>query len=219
MVMPRLIVIDAIGALLVLIAWYVWFVRYNHRRALRVLHWVQAACAEKGRITRVCWAGPSRMLAEVRFPPHIFDQARVVIRLLPRPLPLNWAVSWWRKQKETLEFEADLIPAPRFRLEVHNHRWMGHNSRSAATQNWTISRPGPIVLTSKAKWDRELSPVISALMASRDRNFVRVQFSPESPHFSATLELDSLPKEASEAGWLDALRELAAGSSASRNSY
>jgi hypothetical protein len=54
-------------------------------------------------------------------------------------------------------------------------------------------------------------------MASRDRNFVTVRFSPKSPHFSVTLELESLPKEPSDAGWLEALRELAAGSSASKH--
>ena len=215
--MPRLIVIDAIGAVAVFVSWYIWFVRYNHRKALTVLHWVQRACAEKGRVTKVCWTGPSRLLAELRFPPHIFERARVVIRLVPRPLPLNWAISRWRRQKETLAFEADLYPAPKFKLEVHNHRWAGHNSQSAASKNWIISRPGPIVLTSRSKWDRELSPVIAALMASRDRNFVSVRFSPESPHFSAILELESLPKEATEAGWLEALRELAGGASASRH--
>lgn len=215
--MPRLIVIDAIGAIAVLVLWYLWFARYNRRKAIRVLNWVQTACAERGRITKVCWAGSSRLLAELRFPPHIFEHARVVVHLLPRSSPVYWAISRWRNQKETLAFEADLSAVPRFHLEVHNHRWSGHSRRSSSNRNWTISRPGPIVLTSRAKWDHELSPVISALLASRDRNFVTVRFSPHSPHFAATLELDSLPEQPDDAGWLETLRELATGSSTSRH--
>jgi hypothetical protein len=53
-------------------------------------------------------------------------------------------------------------------------------------------------------------------MASRERNFVTIRFSPDSPHFSATLEIDSLPEQPSDAGWLESLRELAAGASTSR---
>ncbi|MBV8891638.1 MAG: hypothetical protein JO266_06650, partial [Acidobacteria bacterium] len=195
--MPRLIVIDAIGALAVLIVWYFCFARYNRRKGIRVLNWVQTACAQRGKVTKVCWAGSSQLLAELRFPPHIFEHARVVVHLLPRSSPVNWAISRWRKQKETLAFEADLYAAPRFHLEVHNHRWSGHSQKFSPDREWTISRPGPIVLTSRAKWDHELSPVINSLMASRERNFVMVRFSPHSPHFAATLELDSLPEQAS----------------------
>jgi len=51
--MPRLIVIDGIGALTVVVLWYLWFARYNRRKAVRVLKWVQTACAERGRIHKV----------------------------------------------------------------------------------------------------------------------------------------------------------------------
>ncbi len=214
--MPRLIAIDASAAIAVLILWYIWFARHNRRKALLVLKWVQTACGERGRIAKVCWVGSSRLLAELRFPAHVFEHARVVIHLLPRPLPVSWAVGYWRKQKETLAFEADLYAPPRFSLEVHNHRWSGNSRRVSGEREWTISRPGPIVLTSRAKWDHELGPVITALMASRERNFVSVRFSPHSPHFSATLELGALPEPADDAGWLETLRELATGSSPSR---
>jgi hypothetical protein len=214
--MPRLIAIDVIGALTVIVLWYYSFARYNRQKAIRVLKWVQTACAERGRIHKVCWAGPSRLLAELRFPPHVFQHARVVVHLLPRPSMIHWAVSRWRKQKETLTFEADLYAPPRFQLEVHNHRWTGHSRKISGDRDWKISRPGPIVLTSRAKWDHELSPVVTALMASRDRNFVTVRFSQNSPHFAAILELDTLPEHADDAGWLETLRELATGSSTSR---
>ena len=85
-----------------------------------------------------------------------------------------------------------------------------------SSKNWIVSRPGPIVLTSRSKWGQELSPVINSLMASREKNFVTIRFSPESPHFSAILEIDSLGNEPADHSWLDALRELASGASTSR---
>jgi hypothetical protein len=214
--MGRFLVIDAAVAFAVLVFWYLWFSRVNRRKGLTVLQWVQAACAGRGRITRVRWQGSSRLLAELRFPPHIFDRARVIVRLVPRSVPVSWAVSRYRKQKETLAFEADLDTAPRFHLEVHNHRWSGHNSKAVDAKNWIVSRPGPILLTSRPKWGQELSPVITALMASRERNFVSIRFSPKSPHFSATLEIESLPDRQGAHEWLESLRELAAGASTSR---
>jgi hypothetical protein len=215
--MGRLLLIDVLGAVLILIGWYIAFWRYNRNKALGVLRWVQQACSGRGRITGISWAGSARLLAEVRFPPHMFDHARVVVRLLPRPMPVKWVLSSWRKEKETLSFEADLDTAPRFRLEVHNHRWTGHLTKSPPSGNWLVNRPGPVVLTSRSSWGQELSPVINALLASRERNFVAIRFSPESPHFSATLEIDSLPDQPSDAGWLESLRELAAGASTSRH--
>jgi hypothetical protein len=130
---------------------------------------------------------------------------------------VNWALSRWRRQKETLSFEADLDTAPRFGLEVHNYRWSGHHGKEAASaKNWLISRPGPIVLTSRTQWGKELNPVINALLASRERNFACIRFSPQSPHFSATLEIESLSDHPADSGFLKALRELAAGSFSSR---
>jgi len=214
--MGLVFLISVVAAIALLALWYLWFARYNRRKGTGVLRWVEAACAGRGRVTRVSWNGPARLLVEVRFPPHMFERARVVVRLLPRPWPVNWALSRWRQERETLAFEADLDSSPRFHLEVRNHRWAGPNSRSAESGNWLVSRPGPIVLTSRSVRGQEAGPVVHALMASREKNFVAIRFSPESPHFSATLELDSLPDGPPDAEWLQALRELAAGASTSR---
>lgn len=213
--MGRFLILDAVGAFTVLLLWYLWFARYNRRKGWRVLDWVQAACADRGRVSSTHWVGSSRLLADLRFS-HMFEHARVVVRLLPRAIPVNWALSRWRREKETLSFEADLDSPPRFHLEAHNHRWSGHNSASLASRNWIVSRPGPIVLTSRTRWGQELSPVINALLASRERNFISIRFSPNSPHFSATLEIDSLSDHPADAGFLETLRELASGASTSR---
>ncbi len=215
--MARFLIIDAAGAVVVLVIWYAWFAHYNRRKGSAVLQWVQTACSGRARLLSARWTGSTRLLAELRFPPHVFEHARVIIRLLPRPVPVNWALSRWRKQKETLSFEADLDTAPRFQLEVHNYRWSGHHGKSAtAAKNWFVSRPGPIVLTSRTHWEKELGPVINSLLASRERNFATVRFSPHSPHFSATVELEGLSDHPADSGFLQALRELATGSSTSR---
>ena len=218
--MGWVIAIDAAGALAFLVLWYLAFAHYNRRRGLGIIRWVQTACEGRGKVTGVCWRGSSRLLAELRFPPHMFERAHVIVRLLPRTIPVNWAISRWRREKETLAFEADLDTAPRFSLEVHNHRWSGHNSNTVSSivssREWIVSRPGPIVLTSRTKWGQELSPVINSLMASREKHFVTIRFSPQSPHFSAILEIDSIAKEPGDHGWLEALRELASGASTSR---
>jgi hypothetical protein len=215
--MARFLLIDAVSGFIVLVVWYLAFARYNRRKGSAVLQWVQTACSGRARVLSARWTGSTRLLAELRFPPHIFEHARVVIHLLPRPIPVNWALSRWRKQRETLCFEADLDTAPRFQLEVHNYRWSGHHGKNApAAKNWMVSRPGPIVLTSRSHWEKELNPVIGALLASREKNFSTVRFSPQSPHFRATLDIDALSDHPADAGFLKTLRELAAGSSASR---
>jgi hypothetical protein len=96
-----------------------------------------------------------------------------------------------------------------------NHRWCGHNAGKADdSRTWEISRPGPVVLTTRAKWTQELTPVVNALMASREHNFLKVRFRPDSPNFSATIDLETLADPEAASGFLTVLRELAAGASA-----
>ena len=59
--------------------------------------------------------------------------------------------------------------------------------------------------------------MMSALVASRDCDFLSVAFRRTTPHFSATVPLASLAPEAqTESDLFDVLRELAAGASTSR---
>src|SRR5690348_5729583 len=129
--MVRFLIIDAVAGLVVLALWYAAFLRYNRRKGLAVLQWVQTACSGRARVLSARWTGSTSLLADLRFPPHIFEHARVIVHLLPRPVPVNWALSRWRKERETLSFEADLDTAPRFHLEVHNYRWSCHHGKNA----------------------------------------------------------------------------------------
>ncbi len=131
--MGRFILIDVAVALALFSLWYAWFVRYNRRRAGNVLQWVQAACLGKGRIVDLRWqASSSRLKATLNLSSRWFEDARLTIRLLPRPLPVQWALSRWRQQQETLTFEANMGFPPGFHLDVIRHRWAGHSGAKSS---------------------------------------------------------------------------------------
>jgi len=226
----RFILIDVIAALALSCLWYAWFVRYNRRRAADVLQWVQAACLGKGRVVDLRWqASSSRLKATLHLSSRWFEDARLTIRLLPRPLPVQWALSRWRQQQETLTFEANMGFPPGFHLDVIRHRWSGHSGakssgtkdpwseNSTGTRAWTITRPGPVILTTKEDWPVELSPVVNALASWRDKDFVGVRFNSKSPHFTATVALENLSDQKAAAALLGLFRELAASSSAKQH--
>ena len=233
--MGRFILIDVIVAFALLALWYAWFIRYNRRRAADVLKWVQAACLGKGRVANLRWqASSSRLKATLHLSSRWFEDAHLTIRLLPRALPVQWAMSRWRQQQETLTFEANMGFPPGFHLDVIRHRWSGRTGAkdsgakdrglkdaglrdSSRARAWTISRPGPVILTTKEDWPVELSPVVNALASWRDKNFVGVRFNSTSPHFTATVALENLSDQKAAAALLGLFRELAASSSAKQH--
>lgn len=218
--MGRFILIDVVVAVAVSLAWYACFLRYNRRRASDVLQWVQSACLGKGRVADLRWqASSTRLKATLHLSSRWFEEAHVTIRLLPRPLPVQWALSRWRRQQETLTFEADMGFPPGFHLDVVRHRWSGHSGTKTTkgTRTWNISRPGPVILTTKEDWPIELSPVVNALANWRDKDFVGVRFNSKSPHFTATVALENLTDQKAAASLLGLFRELAASSSAKQH--
>ena len=219
--MGRFFLIDLSAAAVGLMLWYGWFVTYNRRRGAALLHWVQAACLGKGRVLEPRWkAGSTQLRATLRLSSRWFEDARITVRLQPRPFPLQWFLSRWRKQAETLTFEADMGFPPGFHLEVIRRRWSGHSSKTKTgpdARTWTLSRPGPVVLTTKDDWPPELTPVINALGNWRDKDFLNVRFNRTSPHFTATVALASLSDENTAAQVLSLFRELAMSSSAKQH--
>jgi hypothetical protein len=214
----RVILIDAVSAVALVGLWYFCLASYNHRRGAKALRWVEVACSNRGRLIEARWFGASRVQAHLQFASHWFENARVTIKLLPRPLPIQWLLSSWQKQRETLTFEADLDCAPGIRLEVLRHRWLTHtdNKLVRKSRDWTVVRPGPVVLTTCTEWKQELPPVINTLMTSRGHSLLTVRLRPESPHLAATIDLEALSDEHAAAGFLGVLRDLAAGASTHR---
>jgi hypothetical protein len=215
----RLIAIAALCAIAVDVAWFLVFSRFNRRKGILVLRWVEAACATRGRVLDTKWLSKSCLQAHVSFAAQWFENARVTIKLLPRPILIQWMVCLWRRQRETVTFEADLDDTPTFHLEISRHRWLTQKPKeiSSPTRNWTLSRPGPVVLTTRTEWTHELTPVVNTLMTSRGHNLLTVRFRPDSPNLSATIPLDALSDEETTAAFLSVLRDLAAGASASRH--
>ncbi|MDQ1408229.1 MAG: hypothetical protein QOG55_3858 [Acidobacteriaceae bacterium] len=217
--MVRLIAIDAVCASTMVVLWYLLFSRYNRRKGTLVLRWVEAACATRGRVVDMKWLSTSRLQVHLSFAAHWFENARVTIKLLPRPIPIQWILCLWRRQRETVTFEADLDDTPTFHLEITRHRWLTQKPKEVTNpaRNWTLSRPGPVVLTTRTEWTHELTPVVNTLMTSRGHNLLTVRFRPDSPHLAATIPLEALSDEQTTAAFLSVLKDLAAGSSASRH--
>lgn len=218
--MGRLLAIDAFCAVTAVALWYFLFSAYNRRKGAAALRWVESACAGRGRILDARWLNSSRLYARLVFASRSFENARLIMKFRPRALPLQWFLSCWRKQKETLTFEADLGGSPQFHLEVVRHRWCAHSRGSGMRRRddreWEVYEPGPVILTTKTHWKDDPVAELNALMAVRHQEVLQVRFRPESPQFSATIKLDALDDPRTAANFLSTLRELAAGASAHR---
>ena len=207
----------AVGTVLVL-AWYLWFRGRNRRQSMQVLERIKTAFAGHAQILGVRWTGASRFSVRLRVLSTLFQHASVLVELHPRELPPSWIWSRLRQRQETLTFEADLECAPAFNLEVRNHRWCGRTRGFPRDQRGiALEHCGPFVLTTRHDWQREITTMMTALVASRDCDFLTVSFHRSSPHFSATVPLNSLsPESQCEAEIFDVLSELASCASASR---
>jgi hypothetical protein len=207
----------AFGTVLMLV-WYLWFRRRNRHKSIQVLQRIKTAFAGHAQIIGVRWTGASRLSVRLRVLSSLFQHASVLVELYPREFPPNWIWSRLRKRQETLTFEADLECPPAFNLEVHNHRWSGRTRSFPRDQRqMAIEHCGPFILTTRNDWQREITTMMTALVASRDCDFLTVSFRRTSPHFSASVPLNSLsPESQCEAEIFDVLRELASCASASR---
>ncbi len=216
--MVGVIAIDVVvGAALILI-WYLYFVRYNQRKSVQVLRRIQSAVAGHAQILAVRWTGASRFSVRLRVLSSLFQHASILVQLHPRELPLSGLGTRFRKRQETLTFAADLEFPPSFNLEVHNQRWCGRTRRFPKDQQrLALEHCGPFVLTTRNDWQREITSMMTALVASRDCDFLSVSFRRSSPHFSATVPLNSLsPDSECESEMFEVLRELAACALTSR---
>jgi len=143
-----------------------------------------------------------------------------MVELAPREVPLRWLLNRMRSQKqETLTFQADLDLAPSFGLEVASQRWFARSSSRLKLESphWQFEQASPFLLTSRHEWLREIAGIMNSLLAARDRDFLSVAFRRNSPHFSATVPLESIsPASTGAAQVFNVLRELATEASTQR---
>jgi hypothetical protein len=197
--------------------WHVAFAQYNRRQALRVLRWIESSLTGHGHVAGLTWVSSSQFCVPLRLKSQVFQQPRVRVQLTPRTIPFFWLRHRWRKERESLIFEADLDNTPAFDLQVFNHRWCGRTRRNLNPdpKGWLFDCSGPFLVSSRAEWGKEVTGMMNAVLNTRDREFYNVRFRSTSPHFTATVPLESISPTAQNRGHVfAAFGELAAEASA-----
>ena len=203
--------------LLLLLSWYYGCMAAARRRAIVILRQLELALAGEGHVTALEWTSDSCFRASLRLGSRLFRHAGVMVEMAPRQVP--W--KWWRYVhnggEETLTFLADLDDAPGFELRVENQRWYGKPRRRQLLEerDWEMVACPRMVLSSRSEWSHEIASMVNGLLATRHQEVARVRFANQSPHFSATFGLRSLPLLAEQRpSVVDCLRELARQASA-----
>ncbi len=212
------VLISSILAILIVSVWYGWFLRFNRRRALRVLRWLEGTLAAHGQISGVEWISPSRVRARLNLSGSAFRQPSLDVHLAPRQMPLKWALWGWRRRKETLTFEANLTSPPRFSMEIGRTRCTGITRRGMRdTEHWPTYTVATLFISNQPEWEPEISGRIAGVVSTREFEFTGVAFQPRAPQFSVMLSLqEALKHPSGELAIFDGIRELAEGSSPSR---
>jgi hypothetical protein len=198
--------------------WYWVACRHNHKRAKQVLRWIESALGGQGQATGVRWIAQSRFKVPLRLNYGAFHRASVLVHLVPREMPLRWALSRLNGQRDVLIFQADLDLPPAFSLHVHNFRWYARSGKQSPpdTGAWSFEHTGPFVISTRMTWQKEVSCAMSSLARDNHREFLDISFQRASPHFSATLPLEAIAPGSPIRGCMfETMRELAASSSTS----
>src|SRR5262249_10871067 len=133
-----------------------------------------------------------------------------------RELPLRWLRECRAGRLDSLTFRADLDYTPHFDFHVLNRRWFAGTRRRLPQESsrWQLDHAEPVVFATR-KWQREVSILVNALLSSRQQELLALSFRRKSPHFSATIPLDSVnPGMNSGTSVFTLLREIAAEASA-----
>jgi hypothetical protein len=212
------LVISLIAAVALCLAWYAVSVRCKHRKAREVLRWIQSALAGRGQVIGISWTGASRFRVPLRLTCGVFQRAWVLVELQSQQTPLQWLLRKLRGRHEILTFQADLDFPPTFSLHVHNFRWVARSSRRTPTNRpgWKFEYLQPLVISTRADRQKEIACAMTSLTKGDSSEFEDVSFQRSSPHFSATVPLESLaPGSPARTYMLDAMRELAGSASTS----
>jgi hypothetical protein len=200
-----------------LFVWHFYFTRRSKQRAFEIVGWIEALLTGHGHIAGIEWQSASKFQVPLRLRSATFRNASLDVQMLRRELPLNWIVGKVRAEQELLTFRADLDLAPPFTLELQSYRLFARTRKDLKPEapGWNFEQASPFVLTTRKDWQREITSVISSLLSCPERHFLSIAFSQRSPHFSATLALNSIaPESQCRAEIFDSLRELATGASA-----
>lgn len=197
-------------------AWYCFSLRGKHRKAREVMRWIQSTLAGRGQVIGISWTAGSKFRVPLRMTSGMFRRACVLVELQADPTPVQWLFHKFKHPPEVVTFQADLDCPPAFSLHVHNFRWFARSSRRTPVNRpgWNFEYLQPVVITSRADHQTEIACTVASLSRSESSEFLNVSFQRRSPHFSATLPLESLaPGSPARSYLLDAMRELAGNAS------
>jgi len=210
--------ISLIAGALLGVTWYCLSLRSMRRRAREVQRWIQSALMGRGQVTGISWTGASKFCVPLRLTCGIFERAWVVVEMHPQHSPVQWLSRKLKGQLEMLTFQADLDLPPTFSLHVHNFRWVAQSCRKAPADQacWTFECLQPLIISTRASHQKEIAHAMSSLTRADGSDLLNISFQRSSPHFSASVPLESLaPGSPSRLYLLDTMRELAGSAPAS----
>ena len=208
--------ISLIAVAALCVTWYCVSVRRKRRKAREILRWIQSSLAGRGHVVGITWISPSRFRVPLRLTCGVFQRAWVLVELHAQQTPVQWLFSKIKGDREVLQFQADLDSPPAFSLQMQNFRWFVRTSRKSSIerQGWQFERLPAVMISTKPELQREIACTMTSLSKGDGGDFLEVNFQRRSPHFSATLPLESLaPGSPARSYVLDAMRELAGSAS------
>jgi hypothetical protein len=208
--------ISLIAAAALCVTWYCVSVRRKRRKAREVLRWIQSSLAGRGHVVGISWVSSSRFRVPLRLTCGVFQRAWVLVELNAQQTPIQWAFSKIKGSREVLRFQADLDCPPTFSLQMQNFRWFARSSRKSSIERpgWQFERLPTVMISTRPELQREIACTMTSLSKGDSGDFLEVNFQRRSPHFSATLPLESLaPGSPARSYVLDAMRELAGSAS------
>ncbi|HET8889274.1 MAG TPA: hypothetical protein VFQ41_10250 [Candidatus Angelobacter sp.] len=205
-----------IAATALCITWYSLSLRYKRKKAKEILRWIQSSLCGRGHVVGISWISPSRFRVPLRLTCGVFQRAWVLVELNAQQTPVQWLLSKIKAGREVVKFQADLDCPPGFSLQMQNFRWFvrsGHKS-SIKRPGWQFERLQSVMISTKPELQREIASTMASLSKGDSGDFLEVSFQRRSPHFSATLPLESLaPGSPARSYVLEAMRELAGNAS------
>jgi hypothetical protein len=206
------LVIVVIAATALCVTWYSLSLRHRRKRAKEVLRWIQSSLMGRGHVVGISWISPSRFRVPLRLTCGVFQRAWVLVELNTQNTPVEWLFSKIKGGREVLKFQADLDCPPSFSLQMQNFRWFVRSSRKSSIERpgWQFERLQTVMISTRPELQREIACTMTSLSKGESGDFLEVNFQRSSPHFSATLPLESLaPGSPARSYMLDAMRELA----------
>jgi hypothetical protein len=215
---PRMAIlfVTAVALIALCVTWYAVSLRRKREKAREILRWIQASLAGRGHVVGISWTTASRFRVPLRLTCGVFRRAWVLVEMRTQETPAHWLIQKISNPQEVITFQADLDAPPMFSLQMQNFRWFARSSPKTAIENagWQFERLPSVMITTKPESQKEIAGTLTSLSRGDNSEFLEVSFQRSSPHFSATLPLESLaPGAPARTYLLDTMREMAGSAS------